>query len=152
MDEPVKLDDAALAEEYLAGWKRAMADYDNLKKESERMRADLGKYAAAGLISQLLPSLDAMKKAFSQQPAEPAAWQNWANGMSAVRQQIETVLKGAGVTAIEEAGVKFDPAVHEAMLQEKAEKAEPGTVLKVLEPGYKMHDRVLRPAKVVVAE
>jgi molecular chaperone GrpE len=140
-------------DEYLEGWKRATADYANLKKEHERERADFAKYAAANALSSLLPVLDSFAKADAAKPtrfAEAAQHAQWADGVSLVRQQFEGAMRSAGVAAIDQAGVPFDPTLHEAMMLQKG--GAPGTVLKVLEPGYKLHDRVLRPAKVVVAE
>lgn len=148
----------AQADEYLAGWKRAMADYANLKKEAERAQGELAKYAAAGLMTQLLPPLENFKKAAAQTPkmdevkCDSAAVRQWVGGIDAIRSQLESVLKGVGVTVIDAVDVPFDPAKHEAMMAEKHGNAEPGTVIKMLEPGYMMHDRVLKPAKVVVAE
>lgn len=149
----------ALAEEYLAGWKRASADYANLKRESERERADLGKYAAAGAIAKLLPVYDNLKTAWAQQPKSSPAdfhcaqmYLKWVEGLALVVQQFEKTLADHGVAAITDVGAAFDPVRHEAMMTRTADSAESGTVLEVLQAGYKMHERVLRPAKVVVAE
>ena len=142
----------AQAEEYLAGWKRAMADYANLKREADRAQGELAKYAAAGLVTQLLPLLDSFKKAEATLPTDLSGLKPWVDGINAIGGQFEAVLKSAGVSRIEEAEVPFDPSRHEAMLAEKHSRLKPGLVIKVLEPGYTMHERVLRPAKVVVAE
>lgn len=149
----------ALAEEYLAGWKRATADYANLKRESERERTDIGKYAAAGAIMKLLPVYDNLKTAWAQQPKSSPAdfhcaqiYLKWVDGLSRVIQQFETSLAEANVNVIDTVDVAFDPEHHEAMMTEACDGVAVGTVLKVLQAGYKMHDRVLRPAKVVVAE
>ncbi len=149
----------AEAADYLAGWQRAKADYANLKKEMERAREELVKYACAGFISELLPVVDNFKKAAAHEPKfdatpPPDAGQlkQWAAGIGQIRQQIDTVLKKAGVTAIEETGIAFDPSIHEAMMTRKQEGAAPDLVIQVLEPGYKLHDKVLRPAKVIVSE
>lgn len=143
-------------DEYLEGWKRAMADYANLKKENERGQTELAKYAAAGLVASLLPVLDGFTKAEAAKPArlaEAARHAQWSDGVSLVKAQFESVLKNAGVTAIDETGVPFDPSKHEAMIMEKRDKDHPaGEVIRVLESGYRLHDRVIRPAKVVVAE
>ena len=131
-----------------------MADYANLKKESERAQTEFAKFAAARLATELLPVLDGFRKAFAP-PADGKEQQygkSWADGVAAVRAQFESVMRNAGVTAIDAADVPFDPACHDAMMTEKRAGAASGAVIKVLEHGYKMHDRVLRPAKVVVAE
>ena len=149
----------AQCEEYLAGWKRAMADYANLKKDSERAQGEMARYASAGLVMKLLPVLDSFRKAASQapkfqpdQPPDFSALRNWVDGINAIAGQLDGALKAAGVALVDESGVSFDPSLHEAMMAQKSDGAKEGTVLKILEPGYKMHDRVLRPAKVIVAE
>ena len=76
----------------------------------------------------------------------------WIDGIAHIHQQFATVLKNAGVVVINKAEVPFDPMYHEAMMSEKRHDTAAGTVLKVLEPGYRMYEKVLRPAKVVVAE
>ncbi len=142
----------SLAEENMAGWKRAMADYANLKKENERDRAEIARYASATLIASLLPILDSFIKANAARPTDGDAQKmtQWADGIALVRAQFESAMKSAGVTVIDDSGGAFDPSKHEAMMMEKGDT--PGVIIRVLEPGYKLHDRVLRPAKVVVSE
>jgi len=130
---------------------RAVADYDNLRKESAKLRADYAKYAACEVVEQVLPVLDNLKKALEHAPTEES-YSKWVGGVALIREQFEKVLEAAGVKAIGVIGEKFDPAVHDALMREKREGAEPDTVAQVVEPGYKMHDKVLRPAKVIVAE
>lgn len=149
----------AQADEYLAGWKRATADYANMKKEMERGQAELAKYAVAGLVEKLLPTVESLRKASDQRPVkegEPldeTRVKKWVDGIGHVRAQLESALAAAGVAPIDQAGVPFDPTMHDAMMMQKAEAGQsPGVVAKVLEPGWKLHDRVIRPAKVVVAE
>lgn len=140
----------AKADENLNGWKRAAADYANLKKETEKQKEEIAKYAAAGLVARLLPAVDHFAKAMAQKPGEKDEAKKWIEGVEHVKREFDTVLAEAGLAPIAETGVPFDPAFHEAMMSERGGKS--GDVLKVLEPGYKMHDRVLRAAKVVVAE
>jgi molecular chaperone GrpE len=150
----------AKADEYLAGWKRAAADYANLQKDMARQREEMAKYACGNLLMGLLPALDGFRDATAHAPSPNAdgsydsgAVAKWMAGMGLVRGNFETVLRNAGVTAIDETGVTFDPSCHEAVMMEKPEKPElSGQVLKVLQAGYRLHDRVLRAAKVVVAE
>ena len=148
----------ALADENMAGWKRAMADYANLKRENERAATELAKYAIAGFVEKLLPVVESFRKAADSRPAkngEPldeTRVKQWVDGIGHVRSQLESALVSAGVTSIDKDGVPFDPALHDAMMMEKREGVAAGTVTKVLEPGCKLHDRVIRPAKVVVAE
>lgn len=149
----------AQADEYLAGWKRAMADYANLRKETERGQAELAKYAAAGLVAKLLPTIESLRKAADQKPVEEGKpldenrVKQWIEGIGHVRGQLEAALASVGVAAIDQAGVPFDPAMHDAMMMRKSAAGQsPGIVAQVLEPGWKLHDRVIRPAKVVVTE
>jgi molecular chaperone GrpE len=147
-------EEAGRAEEYLAGWKRAAADYDNLKKEIERTRSEQARFAASATVVSLLPIVDTLKTALSQKPdsGDSGQVEKWIEGIDHTLSSFNAMLQEAGVSSIEETGVPFDPAVHEAVLKQSAEGAEADTVLKVVEPGYRMHERVLRPAKVIVAE
>ena len=145
----------AKADEYLAGWKRALADYANLQKAADKAREELSRFACAGLVGELLPVLDGFRKAADHAPAagaDEASLRQWIDGVKLVEQQLETVLKKAGLAAVAETGTAFDPTVHEAMMTRKQEGAEPGQVIEVLEAGYKLHDKVIRAAKVVVSE
>jgi len=145
----------ARADEYLAGWKRALADYANLQKAAEKAREDVVKFACAGIVGNLVPVLEGFRKAAGQVPApgaDEAALRQWIDGVKLIEQQLENVLKKAGLSAVAETGVAFDPVVHEAMMARKQEGVEPGKIIEVLEAGYRLHDRVIRPAKVVVSE
>jgi len=153
-------DALARAEENLAGWKRAAADYANLQKDAARQREEMAKYACTNLVRDILPALDGFRDAAAHAPKagpdgayDAKAVGQWIEGMNLVRTRLESVLNAAGVTAVDETGVKFDPGCREALMVEKPDKPErSGEVLRVLQAGYLMHDRVLRAAKVVVAE
>jgi molecular chaperone GrpE len=157
IDEVSQLE--ARCQEYLEGWKRAVADYANLKRESERREADLTKYAVGELVRKLLPVVDSWDKAEAHRPApredggfDATAVTQWMDGLTHVRNQLHAALEKAGVTVIAETGVPFDPNMHEALMTEKAEGVASGTVTKILDPGVRLHDRVLKAAKVTVAE
>jgi len=137
---------------------RALADYDNLKKEMVRREAEWAKYAAGGLIEQLIPVMESWRIAAATRPQPDESGQldgescrKWMDGVGHVRQQLSEVLRKAGVTFIDEANVPLDLTVHEAVLVEPREDVESDTVLEVMEPGVKLHDRVIKPAKVKVA-
>ena len=140
----------AAAEEYLQGWKRAIADYANLKKETEKFKDEFGKYAASRAVEKLIPVFDSFEKAVETAPKEAEAKQ-WVSGIAQIYGQMTAALRELGVEKISESGVPFDPSRHEAMMEEASEGVAPGTVLRVLESGFQMNDRILRPAKVVVA-
>jgi molecular chaperone GrpE len=141
-------------EEYLAGWKRAQADYANLQREVEKQRGEFVKYAAGNTIERLLPVLDNLSKAVEHAPDVNGNGnlKAWTEGIGHVRTQFASVLKDAGVKIISETGVPFDPSIHEALLREKRDGMASDTVITVIEAGYKLHDRVLRPAKVTISE
>lgn len=145
----------ARADEYLAGWKRALADYANLQKAATKSREDLVKFACANIVGDLLPVLEGFRQAADHLPpagADEAALRQWIDGVKLIEQQLENVLKKAGLTPVAETGAPFDPVVHEAMMTRKQDGAEPGQVLEILQAGYRLHDKVIRPAKVVVSE
>ncbi len=137
--------------DYKDAYLRSVADYDNLKKESARLRGEYARYAACEVVEQILPVLDNLKKALEHAPADDSC-AKWVEGVRLIGTQFEKVLEAAGVTALGEEGEPFDTEIHDALMREKREGADPDTVLKVVEPGYKMHDKVIRPAKVIVAE
>jgi molecular chaperone GrpE len=156
--EPTPPTEADRCAELIAQQQRLLADYDNLKREMQRQQAEWVRYAASGLIEKLVPVVESWRMAEATRPtpgedgsADGVACLKWIDGVGHVRQQLMSVLGGAGVTVIEAAGVPFDPLVHEAMLKEPREGIPPDTVLEVLESGFKLHDRVIKPAKVKVA-
>lgn len=137
-----------LAEEYLAGWKRAMADYQNREKEIAARFEELAKFGAGETIRALLPVLDNLKASFDHLPEE-ARTNGWAKGIELVVRQFEDVLRGLGVEAIATDG-QFDPARHESVGSESVEAAAPGSIVKIVQPGYTLHGRILRPSKVII--
>ncbi|MFH1046864.1 MAG: nucleotide exchange factor GrpE [Patescibacteria group bacterium] len=128
---------------------RAVADYDNLKKETLRLRQEYARYAAGEVVEQMLPVLDNLNKALTQAPTE---CEQWVNGIRLIREQFQKVFEAAGVQPLGATGEDFDPVKHEALMREKCDGVDSDTVVEIIEPGYKLHDKVLRPAKVIVAE
>jgi molecular chaperone GrpE len=129
---------------------RLQADFENYQKRLARELADERRYAIAPLVLDLLPTLDNLERALNQAQNEgdrPALIQ----GVSMVRSQLLESLARHGVIPIDTLGQPFDPNLHEAILQQPREGVAPGTVVEVLESGYRLHDRVLRPTKVIVA-
>jgi molecular chaperone GrpE len=140
---------ASQLEEARANHLRLAADFDNFKKRARQERQDIVRYAAAALAERLLPVLDDGALALSHAP--PGIDENWLKGVRLTIQKLEEVLASVGVERIEAVGKRFDPNVHEAVGSEESSELPEDTVTAELRPGYRMHDRVLRPALVRVA-
>lgn len=137
-------------EEYLNGWKRAKADYENLKKETEKKFGELGKFVAAGLLLEILPIYDHFKMALEHIPEEQKLAE-WVKGIFHIQKQFEEFLKNNEVTMMPTVGETFNPELHEAISEE--ESAEPEhQIIKEVKAGYKIKDEVLRPAQVIIAK
>jgi molecular chaperone GrpE len=133
-------------------WKRAMADLDNLRKRYARELAREREAERERVASAFLPVLDNLERALEHAGSD-AAWDRDAlvRGLRSVREQALGVLAALGYPRQDEAGVPFDPARHEAVSVEEETEAAPGTVVRVLHPGYGEGERQLRPAAVAVA-
>ena len=136
------------AEKNLDGWKRAQADYQNLKKQSEMEKLDIRKYAAATVIEEMIPVFDNFALAIKHCPKELQE-NSWVQGILYIEQQWSQILSEQGVEVITPAtGEEFDPNTQEAI--ETAEEGD-GKVAEVVQNGYQLHDRVIRPARVKVS-
>jgi molecular chaperone GrpE len=137
-------------DEYLALLQRTRADFENYQKRIQRDLAEERRYAHAALARELLPILDNLQRALdaAQQKKEKGPLMQ---GVTLVQSQLFDILRRFGITRIDPTGEPFDPAMHEAVQQQPRSNVAPGTVIQVLEPGYRLHERILRPAKVVVA-
>lgn len=145
-------------DEYLSGWKRAQADYQNLKKESEREKMEFAKYANERLLSDLLPALDQFALALRFVPdtstlpeEEKKKWSNWLVGINAVATLWEQAAKSAGLERIPSEGA-FDPTKHEAVGEESVEGNESGSIIRVMEDGWTLNGKVLRPSKLIISK
>ncbi len=138
------------AEENYAHLLRLAADLENLKKRQERERAELLQFANENLIKELLPVVDNLERALDhgRQLAAPEAL---LEGIDLVYQGFLKALERFCVTPLNSVGQQFDPAFHNAVMQEEAPNAPDGSVIKELQKGYLMNQRLLRPAMVVVA-
>ena len=139
----------AQRDEYLRDLQRLAADFDNFRKRTAREHAALAARAHERLVKELLPVLDDLERAL--EAAEEHDEAKLVDGVRLVQQALRQALEREGLAEIEADG-KFDPHVHEALLAQPAEEAEEGDVLQVLQKGYRLGDRVLRPARVIVAE
>lgn len=135
-------------QEYLDGWKRAKADYLNLKRESEQRYQELIKFANAGLILEILPVLDNFKLATQHIPEEQKKAE-WVIGIVHIKKQLEDTLKNLGIETIKTVGEKFNPEFHEAV--EKSESGKDGIITKEVRPGYILNGKVIQVAKVIVS-
>lgn len=154
-----------------AGRLRALADYQNLTKETEKRRAEWADYAKQMILEEFIPIYDNLKAAFAAPPSgggvgggategERKGWEQWREGIKHIMKQFAEVLKNHGVEEIKTVGEKFDPALHEAVGAHEPESlrdtvqgsVESGMVVKEISGGYKMGERVIRAAKVIVAK
>jgi molecular chaperone GrpE len=135
-------------DEYLDLAKRTQADFENYRKRSAKDVAAAGGRARIGLIREILPVVDNLERALG---VAPEASDAFVEGVRLVYVDLQGMLQRAGVETIEPQGDAFDPNVHEALSTRAAEGAEAGTVLDVIEKGYRTADTVVRPARVVVA-
>jgi molecular chaperone GrpE len=128
---------------------RLAAEFDNYKKRAAREREQTIALANERIVKELLPILDDLERALNA--AEQHEEAQLEEGVRLVHRSLAQLLERNGLTAIETEG-KFDPHVHEALLTQPAEDRESGEVLDVIQKGYKLADRVVRPARVIVAE
>jgi molecular chaperone GrpE len=136
-------------DEYLDSLRRLKAEFDNFRKRTARESAAQSARASEALVKELLPVLDDLERALVA--AEEHEEAKLEDGVRLVHRALADVLVRAGLAEIEADGA-FDPHVHEALLAQPVEGAEPGSVVEVIQKGYRLGDRVLRPARVVVAE
>jgi molecular chaperone GrpE len=136
-------------DEYLDALQRLKAEFDNYRKRTENERAAQAARAGEAIVKELLPVLDDLERALVS--AEHHEEAQLEDGVRLVHRALAEVLTRAGLAEIDTVGA-FDPHVHEALLAQPADAAEPGTVVQVVQKGYLLGDRVLRPARVVVAE
>jgi molecular chaperone GrpE len=128
---------------------RLAADFDNYRKRVAREHAELTQRANERLLNELLPVLDDLERALEAAADHEEA--KLEEGVQLVHRSLAGLLERHGLTEIDTDGA-FDPHVHEALLAQPGEGAEEGSVLQVLQKGYRLGDRVVRPARVIVAE
>src|SRR5581483_4479092 len=145
---------AAKADENWDRLLRATADLDNFKKRAARDREEAVRYANESLIKKLVPVLDNFDAAMAAaaQNQSPDAVQSLQTGVAMIHQQLRKALQEAGLEEVDAAGKTFDPNWHEAVSQQESADVPEGQVLQQLRKGYKMRDRLVRPATVVVAK
>jgi molecular chaperone GrpE len=140
----------AQAAEYLDGWQRAKAEFDNARKRLQRERAESYTNAAVDYAKKLLPILDDFDRALDNVPPHIEE-DGWFDGLVLVKRKLHSILDGLEVEPIEALGQPFDPSFHEALALQEIEGVESGLVIAELQAGYRRGDRVIRPALVNVA-
>lgn len=142
-DEALRTENQQLKDRYV----RTLADFENLRKRTEREKADFFRYAIGGVLKDLLPVLDNFDRALDH--AEEG--DEFHKGVLLIYKQLFEVLQKHGLKSIDESNVHFDPNIHEAVVREEDASVPSHTVTAVLQKGYFLHDRLLRPALVKVA-
>ncbi len=142
----------AKADEYLAGLQRERAEFNNYRRRTTEEREQMLGLAGEDLIRKVLSIADDFDLAIDNRPAELAD-NSWAEGVTAIDRKLRALLESEGVTAIEASpGTQFDPRQHEAIANVPGTGRPEGDVVDVVRRGYKLRDRVIRPALVAVAE
>ena len=132
-------------------WARALADLDNYRRRVQREMEEDRKYAAMPMLKSLLPAFDGFDRAL-QAASISKNTDELIKGIQLTVKQLETALNGFGAKSIPAVGLPFDPNMHEAISQMPSAEHPPMTVLHDVERGYMLHDRVVRPSKVIVAK
>jgi len=139
-------EERAKAENHLQNWQRVQADFINYKRRSEQEKEETKKFANSVLICNLLPVLDDLERALSSIPQHLVKLP-WVEGVKLIERKFQAVLDSQGITPIKTKGKPFDPNLHEAAMSIAGRE---GIVVKELKKGYKLYDRVIRPATVAV--
>jgi molecular chaperone GrpE len=153
-DQLAELKDlAAKADDHWQRLLRTSADFENFKKRATREKQDAIKFANESLLQKLVPVLDNFDMALSAtQAAQGDAAQSLQTGINMIYQQLKNTLAEAGLEEVDATGKLFDPNLHEAVSQKESADVPEGTVVQQLRKGYKLRERLLRPASVVVAK
>ncbi|MNN38377.1 heat shock protein GrpE [compost metagenome] len=138
------------AEEHKQRLLRTQADFDNFRRRTLKEKEELGKYASAKLITELLPVLDNFERALST-VNDNTEVSSYSKGVEMIFRQFEGVLQAEGLAAMETVGQPFNPEYHQAIMQVESEDHEEGIVVEELQKGYLLKDKVLRPAMVKVS-
>jgi molecular chaperone GrpE len=140
----------AKAEEYLDGWQRARADFANYKKRVLRENTEIRQIARGEVIKQYLDIADDLRRALQEKP-ESGEEETWADGIEIIYQKLRSRLEAEGLKPMNPLGEVFDPNIHEALMKEESEEYESGHIIEVMQEGYWIGDKVLRPALVRIA-
>jgi molecular chaperone GrpE len=142
-EEETKTAEEAESERYM----RLMAEFQNFKKRVAKEKSDIHAYANEKIVGDILPVLDNFERALD---AEGGDLEAYAKGMQLIFEQLKKALENAGLEEIKAMDEEFDPNVHNAVMTDNLEEKEDGTITKVLQKGYKLKDKVIRPSMVAV--
>ena len=131
---------------------RQAAEFDNYRKRIERERKETIDYAAADLLQEILPILDDFERALALEADAAPGAEKYRQGLEIIHRELTELLRKRGVTAVEAIGADFDPHVHQAVAHEPAPDRRDGEVIAEFRRGYRLGDRLLRPAMVKVAK
>ena len=135
--------------EHLDGWQRAQADFINYKSRVQRDQELMKAVMKGDIVKKFLPVLDDLDRALQNRPSDSGSW---TSGIELIQKKLQSILESEGVTRIEAEGQAFDPNFHEAISHEPSEAVESGHVIAVVQNGYMLGERVIRPALVRVAQ
>jgi len=138
-------------EEHKDGWLRTRADFDNYKKRIQRDAARSYQDAMTSVVKVFLSAADDLERALKNRP-QGKEIESWISGIELIHQKLLTQMKNLGVERMDvNSGDEFDPNIHEAITQEDHEEFKEGQIIDVVQPGYRISDRIIRPAMVRVA-
>jgi molecular chaperone GrpE len=143
---------AAKAKQHYEQLLRVTADLENYKKRAARERQEAIKFANESLLEKIIPILDNFEMALAAASAPNTSVPSLQAGVNMIHQQLKTAIANAGLEEIDATGKTFDPNLHEAISQQETAEAPEGQVVQQMRKGYKLRDRLLRPASVVVAK
>lgn len=136
------------AEKYLCNWQLAEADFRNYKKRTDQERSEIARNTTGGIICNILPVLDDFELALKNIPKDKKEMP-WLEGIKLIKQKLHSILELQGMSVMDALGKDFDPAFHDAV---GYRDGEDGKVVEIVRTGYKLNDRILRPAMVIVGK
>jgi molecular chaperone GrpE len=140
-------------DDYLTGWQRAKADYINLQKELDLARVNSAILTKEKMVERLLPALDSFEMALGNKEHLDKIDKDWQDGITSIYQQFLSGLTNSGIEKIDKVGIAFDPSIHMSIsMTETEDESKDHLVEKILQTGYRIGDRVIRPAKVTIYE
>lgn len=138
------------SEEYLNGWQRTKADFENYKKRQAKIFGELDQMANQNLILEILPILDAFKSAGQHLPKELKN-SEWTEGILQIKNQLESLLKEKGLEEINSVGEIFNPNLHEVVEKKEMKDKKENEIIEEIQKGYLLNKQVIRAAKVKIA-